>query len=508
MFIPLRHENMEGRRWPVISLALIAINFAVFLGTHWRIDEQSSQNSDVPAHILMLAAMHPELSMPEDVKDYVTSFQQKHPGTWNEIKSETRDVADAWDARIRLIEDQSALQREMDSLVEQYSNSKTETIVGQYAFTPAHPKAITYLTANFLHAGWLHLIGNMWFLWLAGAILEDTWGRVIFPIFYLVAGFAALQFHAWFNPGSAVATLGASGAVAALMGAFLMRFPTTKIEVALVLGLRSLTNLALGKGIRFKAQALWLLPLWLLMEIFSGAIFGQASGVAHWAHVGGFVFGMIGALAIRKSGLEAQANEAIEKKVSWSADPLMVQASEFAEQGKVDEAIAKLQEHVKTKPDSADAYTQLQQLCWRKGDRAGHHDATVKLCQVHLKQQDKEAAWRDYEEFKNAGGENLPPAVWLELSRYLEEQQNLEGAVSEYERLASAHPNDKQSVLALIAAGRLSLKRLNRPDEALKFYKAAAASPVPHLDWETNIQNGIAAANAALTGSAVPTAKS
>ena len=95
----------------------------------------------------------------------------------------------------------------------------------------------------------------MWFLWLAGAILEDTWGRVIYPIIYLVAGAAALQFHAWLNPGSLAPTLGASGAVAALMGAFLVRFPKTKIEVALVLGLRSLSNLALGRGIRFKAAA-------------------------------------------------------------------------------------------------------------------------------------------------------------------------------------------------------------------------------------------------------------
>src|SRR5262249_25324641 len=150
---------------------------------------------------------------------------------------------------------------------------------------PAHPTAISYISANFLHAGWLHLIGNMWFLWLAGAILEDTWGRIIYPVFYIVAGAAALQFHAWLNPGSLTPAIGASGAVAALMGAFLVRFPTTKIEVAVVLGLRSLSNLAMGRGIRFKAAAYWLLPLWLLTEIFSGALFGSSTGVAHWAHV-------------------------------------------------------------------------------------------------------------------------------------------------------------------------------------------------------------------------------
>src|SRR5579859_6390699 len=109
----------------------------------------------------------------------------------------------------------------MDSLCADLSSQTSASLLDQYAYVPAHPSGISYLTANFLHAGWLHLIGNMWFLWLAGTILEDTWGRIIYPIFYLVAGVAALQFHAWFNPGSTVATLGASGAVAALMGAFL-----------------------------------------------------------------------------------------------------------------------------------------------------------------------------------------------------------------------------------------------------------------------------------------------
>jgi hypothetical protein len=192
MFIPLRHENNEGRRWPIISLAPIVINLAVFLGTHWQMEDQSSKNSDVPAHLLLLAAMHPDLSMPPDVQEFVTSFQEKHPETWKEAVSETRDIADAWDARIRLVEDKGALQREMDSLVEQFSRMRNDSILGQYAFVPAHPRPITYVTANFLHAGWLHLIGNMWFLWLAGAILEDTWGRVIYPIFYFAAGAAAL----------------------------------------------------------------------------------------------------------------------------------------------------------------------------------------------------------------------------------------------------------------------------------------------------------------------------
>src|SRR5467141_5255163 len=113
----------------------------------------------------------------------------------------------------------------MDSLAQRFAEQQKSSILDNCGFVPAHPRLITYLTSMFLHSGWLHLIGNMWFLWLAGVILEDTWGRIIYPIFYLAAGAAALQFHAWLNPDSSIPTIGASGAVAALMGAFLVRFP-------------------------------------------------------------------------------------------------------------------------------------------------------------------------------------------------------------------------------------------------------------------------------------------
>lgn len=507
MLIPLRHENMEGRRWPIISIALVLINLVVFLATHGQIENQSPKDGEVRAHILLLAAMHPELTMRPEIQEFVSTFAEKHPGTWKEAQSPNRDVADAWDAKIRLMEDQTALQEEMDSLAEQFSSAKQTSVLEQYAFTPAHPKPIAYLTANFLHGGWLHLIGNMWFLWLAGAILEDTWGRVIYPIVYLVAGIAALQFHAWLNPGSLTPTLGASGAVAALMGAFLVRFPKTKIEVALVLGLRSLSNLAMGRGIRFKAAAYWLLPLWLLMEVFSGALFGSYSGVAHWAHVGGFVFGALAALGLRHSGLEHKVNEAIEAKVTWTADPELVEATEQMEKGNLDLAIGTLEKYVIAKPNSTDAYSLLQQMHWRKNNIPAYRDAIVKLCQLHLKAQDSEAALQDYDEYKNSGGEAIPASTWLELCRAAEAKEQFDRAVAEYEKLSATFPAERQALLALMAAGRLALKKLNRPSEALRYYQAARASSVPHLDWEPNIEAGIREAEKAVGACYAPASK-
>ena len=495
--LPLRHENMQGRRWPVVTFALIAINVVAFLGTHWKIeaqDEEIPERVQIVKHLILLAATHPELKMGDDARKFVEPLAAKYPDDWKDLSSPNRKAEDAWDARIRKVDDPAELQNEMDGLSQKFEDFERNTFVARYAFVPAHPTAISYLTCNFLHIGWLHLIGNMWFLWLAGFILEDNWGRPIYAVFYLLAGAVAAQIHAWFNAGSLVPMMGASGAVAALMGGFLVRFPKLKIEM--------FYWIFIVRG-RFKAAAIWLLPLWGLMELFYGSTSRQGSGVAHWAHVGGFAFGMLGAFVLSKSGLEQKASAAIEEKVAWTADPAIVQATEAVDRGNPDEAIKKLEEHVAARPDSADALVLLQQLYWRRGNREGHQSATTRLCQLHLKKQDTEAALQDYQEFQNTGGERLPAATWLELCRALEGQQNLERAVTEYDKLAVAYPAEKQSLLALMAAGRLSLKKLGRPAEALRYYRAASASPVPHLDWEPNIEAGMKEAGATLSQSAV-----
>ncbi|MGE5723982.1 MAG: rhomboid family intramembrane serine protease, partial [Acidobacteriota bacterium] len=291
---------MSARRWPIITFALIAINLAAFLATNSTIQEQSAAMGRTKAHILMLIGLHPELQMTPEVQAFVDDVKKSQPGLWREAQDANRPIVDEWDARMRMIDGTTDIyQAEMDQLAAQYSELAAGSLTERYAFAPGHPKPVTYLTANFLHGGWLHLIGNMWFLWLAGFLLEDIWGRPVYAVFYLLAGAAALQFHAWLSGSMLVPTLGASGAVAALMGAFLVRFPTTKINMGFfyILFFRP-------RFYRFQMRAYWLLPLWLLMEVVYGMWFGQMTGVAHWAHVGGFLFGAVVALGIKFSGLE------------------------------------------------------------------------------------------------------------------------------------------------------------------------------------------------------------
>jgi membrane associated rhomboid family serine protease len=495
MLLPIGHENMTARRWPVITLALIAINVGVFLFTNSAVQQEAPALREARSHILILAAEHPEVTLQPEAQAVVDNFKKNDPSAWTQLQSPYRDVISAYDARVKLMDNPVLIQKEMDTLTAEYIKVNSTSTTEQYAFVPAKPSAISYLTANFMHGGWLHLIGNMWFLWLAGFVLEDVWGRWLYTIFYLVAGAAALQFHAWANPASMTPTLGASGAVAALMGAFLVRFPKMKIEMAWLFLMRPFV-------FRFKAAAYWLLPLWLLLEVFNGWLFGSGSGVAHWAHVGGFLFGAVVALGLHYSGLEHKANQAIEEKVCWTPDAAINEASGLMDHGQLDEASGLLNEHLAATPDSLDAWNLMRQIHWRRQETEAFQQATVRTCALHLKARNPEAAWKDYEEFLNCGGESVPPDTWLELCRAADNLQSYDRALYEYQRLAETYPDERQALMAQLGAAKVCLKRLNRPQDALVFYQAAAASRIPHLDWEQNIQAGIQEAKAAMGGGA------
>jgi membrane associated rhomboid family serine protease len=147
---------------------------------------------------------------------------------------------------------------------------------------------LTLVSSMFLHGGWLHLIGNMWYLWIFGDNIEDRLGHGKFLGFYLLAGIVAALLHYVLHPASRVPTVGASGAIAGVLGGYLVAFPRARI-ITLVPLFPFFQVMAL--------PALVVLGLWFVMQFFSGALslgFGMGGGgVAWWAHIGGFAFGIV-----------------------------------------------------------------------------------------------------------------------------------------------------------------------------------------------------------------------
>jgi len=143
----------------------------------------------------------------------------------------------------------------------------------------------TLVTSMFMHGSWMHLLGNMWFLWVFGNNIEDSMGHGRFVCFYLLTGILASAAHVAVDPASAVPVVGASGAISGIMGAYLLLYPKVRIQTLFVLVI----------FIRVWRVPAWvMLGYWFLIQLASGAVAGgQGGGVAFWAHVGGFVAGLI-----------------------------------------------------------------------------------------------------------------------------------------------------------------------------------------------------------------------
>ena len=154
---------------------------------------------------------------------------------------------------------------------------------------------ITILSAMFMHAGWMHIIGNMVFLWAFGPEIEDAMGPLRYLAFYLLSGLAASLAQIAMAPHSTVPNLGASGAIAGVMGAFLITYPRDRIRAVLLIGwFVRITFIPAGLLIGF----------WFIIQLFSqvGAVADvQSGGVAYMAHVGGFIFGAITARLFESS---------------------------------------------------------------------------------------------------------------------------------------------------------------------------------------------------------------
>jgi membrane associated rhomboid family serine protease len=149
------------------------------------------------------------------------------------------------------------------------------------------PQTVNVITSMFMHGSWMHLLGNMWFLWLFGNNIEDSMTRPRFIAFYLLSGLAAALAQVAAEPSSAIPMVGASGAISGVMGAYLVLFPRVRVY----------TMVPLGFFLHFTALPAWVMLIyWGFLQIVGGlssVVSEQSGGVAFWAHLGGFIAGVV-----------------------------------------------------------------------------------------------------------------------------------------------------------------------------------------------------------------------
>ncbi len=178
----------------------------------------------------------------------------------------------------------------IDAFFMTYGAIPTETMRGERLFT--------LLTSMFIHGSWLHFIGNMLFLWVFADNIEAVIGNFRFLLFYFIGGLAAHFAHIYFNLESTVPTIGASGAISAVMGTYLVMFPTSRVKMLFFV-------------FEFRIPAVLFLGFWIFQQYNQGvaslSILEDSTGVAWWAHIGGFAFGVLAGVYYRLQGLTENA---------------------------------------------------------------------------------------------------------------------------------------------------------------------------------------------------------
>jgi membrane associated rhomboid family serine protease len=356
MIIPIGHEESEVRRWPWVSFAIMAICLLALLATNGDANDPKWEEG---VHTLEDAAAYwrerPYLDASPEVEAEVG--YDVAPNQRTQYLALMKDQAQ--DFAPDDLDERAAEQAELDELTRAAGTGgggvlPAEHPYKRWGFTPADPGPVTLVTHMFMHAGWVHLLSNLFLFFLAGPAIEDRWGRPLFAAFFAASGVASGLFFALMTRDGSLPLVGASGAIAGVLGAFLVRFLRTQIRFAyfFLFGFRVIRG-------TFEAPAWAMLPLWFGNELFSAWLMdavGASDGVAYWAHVGGFLFGAGAALAVQRSQLEERfIHSSIEAKVTLArGNPVVEEAARLRAAGDVEGAFAVLEAESRKHPDDPD----------------------------------------------------------------------------------------------------------------------------------------------------------
>lgn len=331
------------------------------------------------------------------------------------------------------------------------NGSLTDSIAFEWGLVPRAATVLGLFTHMFLHGSVSHLFGNLLGLWLFGPHVEEALGRLEYLLFYIGSGISGALLHvivaATLLPAAATLPLvGASGAIFGVLGLFAIRFWRARVRVLLVA----------------QIPAVWAVGLFALLQVYFGiqsfADGGRSESTANWAHIGGFLFGLLIAvpLKMREDGKREYHLEDAEKALAT---------------GNLDQAAAYYREIVSARPGDAAAHRTLAQVCvaLRQGEAAHRH--FMDALRLYLRAGEAPAvagvyedACRSFERFP------LPPSLLLRVASCCEEVQHYPLALTTLSDLCRDHPEAREAELALLRLGKLHLQKLGQPQNATAIF--------------------------------------
>ena len=359
-----------------------------------------------------------------------------------------------------------------------------------YGMIPHALTVVTLLTHMFLHGSWLHVLGNMLFLWLFGPHVEEALGKIEYLIFYIGCGIASGLLHLLlaitFLPAAEHSPLvGASGAIFGVMGLFAVRFWRTRIRVLLFLQVR----------------AIWAVGVFAIIQVVLGLISladgGATDHTANWAHVGGFLFGVLLAFPLKMRE---------DSRVEYDRED----ADKAALTGNMDEAAAHYRAVLEATPADPDAHHALGKVLiqLRQGEAAHRH--LMDALQLYLRANAPIKAAQVYadavESFDNFP---LPPALLQRVASACEVSEQYALTLRALSELCRDHPQAREAEMGLIRLGKLHLQKLHQPQNAVSIFSEFIRL-YPHSEWTGHAERlliearGVADRSGGLSAPAAP----
>lgn len=385
MFIPVGHDVDGLRRWPIVTFAIIAICTLVFVSTRGAEGDPelvSERFQEATEYYLE----HPELEVHPLLRRWIDgAIEQEEP----EVQAEIRKHLDANDEATPL---QDVRQAKLDELTRAWLAALRDGSAGRLGLIPNEVVPERWLTHMFVHGDVLHLVFNMLFLYLSAPLIEDVWGRPFFALFYLAAGFVSAWLFVQQYPDLAIPLIGASGAVAGVLGAMLVRHPQTRIRILWLWGF----------VVRRMTVPAWVvLPIWGAGELVWAYVMDAVApgsgggGVAHWVHVYGFGFGVLVAGVVQMLGAE----RVLAPKGQAEPDHAVLRAVERAlARDRREEAWTLLAEHVVRTPADYDAALVYWDLAKTLGRTRTAAPVLLRVIRAELQAGDETAALAQWED--------------------------------------------------------------------------------------------------------------